>query len=126
MKITDIKWGSGNKYKCLMNNCEYAERTGDLEYYRHDTGETVSIIEHLTIEDLLNADFEVAVDWSKVAVDTKVFVKDNYETCEHKRHFAKYEGGKFYIFPIGTTSFTSEKDCFLPSYESCRLAEDKE
>ena len=34
---------------------------------------------------------EPPVDWSKVAVDTPIFVRDSIEEMWKKRHFAKYE-----------------------------------
>lgn len=49
-----------------------------------------------------------AVDWSKVAVDTKVLVKFN-DTWE-KRYFAKYENGKIFVWSYGKTSFTKSNN----------------
>ena len=50
-------------------------------------------------------------DWSKVEVDTKVFVSCNNKTWS-KAHFAFYdvENGSICVFPGGKTSFTNE-DC---------------
>lgn len=43
------------------------------------------------------------VDWSKVAVDTPIIVK---EKIDLKRHFAKFENGFVYYYDNGRTSWT--------------------
>ena len=43
------------------------------------------------------------VDWSKVAVDTPILVKQKVEL---KRHFAKFENGFVYYYDNGRTSWT--------------------
>lgn len=51
---------------------------------------------------------EPEVDWSKVAVDTPILVKDSIEEnvwC--KRHFADYKNGKVQAWDNGRTSFTA-------------------
>lgn len=45
------------------------------------------------------------VDWSKVAVDTPILVKQKVEL---KRHFAKFENGFVYYYDNGRTSWTGE------------------
>ena len=58
-------------------------------------------------------DFEEIIDWSKVAVDTKILVA-NFANIDdgvikwNKRHFAKYENGEVYAWMDGRTSFTTE------------------
>ena len=47
------------------------------------------------------------VDWNKVEVDTKVLVRDRPYNEWLKRHFAKYEDGKVYVFNDGRTSWSS-------------------
>lgn len=49
---------------------------------------------------------EPPVDWSKVAVDTPILVRDNSDCEWIKRHFAKYEDGKVYAWNKGTTSWS--------------------
>jgi len=48
-----------------------------------------------------------AVDWSKVKVDTPIFVK--YAGDILKRHFNKFDGKHVYFYPDGTTSFTCDE-----------------
>lgn len=69
------------------------------------------------IEIIMN--YEPKVDWSKVPVDTKVLVKDLNEEDWKKRHFSKYEGGKIYTYPNGTSSFTNDGETI--SWNYCKL-----
>ena len=41
---------------------------------------------------------EPEVNWSKVPVDTPVLVRHNDGAKWHKRHFAKFENGKVYVW----------------------------
>ena len=50
---------------------------------------------------------EDEVDWDEVEVDTKVLVRDKPDGEWVKRHFAKYEDGKVYVFKDGRTSWNS-------------------
>ena len=48
------------------------------------------------------------IDWSKVEIDTPIFVR-NYGADEwYRRHFAFYKDGKVYAYVDGRSSFTSE------------------
>ena len=47
------------------------------------------------------------VDWSKVPIDTPIFVRDDDEDRWTKRHFYKYVNGRIRTFDGGKTSFTS-------------------
>ena len=57
------------------------------------------------IEIVMN--YEPKVDWTKVPVDTKILVRDYEEENWTKRHFAKYEDDKIYVYDGGKTSFTT-------------------
>lgn len=50
---------------------------------------------------------ESKVDWTKVAVDTPILVKNHLEEEWERRHFAKYEDGTVYAFTSGCTSWSS-------------------
>ena len=50
---------------------------------------------------------EYIEDWSKVEVDTPIFVSKDGERWI-KRHFAKYEEGNVYVFINGCTSWSAE------------------
>lgn len=65
---------------------------------------------------------EPEVDWSKVPVDTKVFVRDYEGDHWLARHFAKYADGMVFAFTVGKTSFTSvEND--ISNWKFAKLAE---
>lgn len=67
---------------------------------------------------------EPPVDWSKVPVDTKVYVSDSDNGIWYPRHFAKFEDGKIFTWVNGTTSF-SKLDCGdTVCWNQGRLAED--
>lgn len=65
------------------------------------------------------------VDWSKISVDTKIYVKDKEEDKWTKRYFAKYEKGKVYTWMYGNTSWISD-GIEIESWEYAKLAEDEE
>ena len=54
---------------------------------------------------------EPEVDWSKVAVDTPILVRNKVDDEWKRRHFAKYDsqGGRVYVWINGKTSYTSSK-----------------
>lgn len=47
------------------------------------------------------------VDWSKVAIDTPIKVRNINEGMWQYRHFAKYKGGKVYSWCDGKTSWSN-------------------
>ena len=50
------------------------------------------------------------VDWSKVAVDTKVYVKESNDSKWIPRYFSGYRGGKVRAWVSGATSFSESID----------------
>lgn len=60
-----------------------------------------------TLEAILDLDFRkfYNIDWSKVAVDTKILVSNDGDVWYHA-HFAKFENNTIYTFSDGATSFT--------------------
>lgn len=64
---------------------------------------------------------ESEVDWSKVAVDTPVLVKNSGNKNWLKRYFAKYENKKIYVFKNGRTSWSSDGETL--SWDCVKLAE---
>ena len=80
---------------------------------------TKEVIEdNLTLDEILQMDFEeiVDVDWSKVQVDTKILVSEDGKDW-YRRYIAKYEGGIIYAFPDGLSSFTAR---YKPEYSGYR------
>ena len=64
---------------------------------------------------------EDKVDWNKVEVDTKVLVRNKTDDNWLKRHFAKYEDGKVYVFKNGRTSWSSRG---ITHWQETKLWED--
>lgn len=52
---------------------------------------------------------EPPVDWSKVAVDTPILIRDSSFSEWGKRYFAKYENGIVYAWSNGTTSWSGDR-----------------
>ena len=69
------------------------------------------------------AEYLGIVDWSKVAVDTPILVKDDYDDKWEKAYFAKYEDEMVYAWNNGRTSFSArnEEDTFI--WDRAKLAE---
>lgn len=69
------------------------------------------------------AEYLGVVDWSKVAVDTPILVRDFEDAKWTKRHFAYFENGKVYAFDGGGTSWTSEHHGNTMGWLHAKLAE---
>lgn len=63
------------------------------------------------------------VDWTKVPVDTKIWVKNSHDPIWIPRHFAEYKHGKVYAWLKGKTSFTTSEE---RSWDCAKLAEGEE
>ena len=66
---------------------------------------------------------EPPVDWSKVAVDTKILVRTHEDSVWERRHFAKYEDGKIYAWSGGLTSWSDAGSINVSAWECAKLAE---
>lgn len=67
-------------------------------------------------------EYEPPVDWSKVPVDTKIYVKNLKNEFWGKRHFSHCTpDGKVHAFCNGTTSFTNVEG--TSCWECAKLAE---
>ena len=72
----------------------------------------------------LNSEYvEPPVDWSKVAVDTPILVRNSREEAWTKRHFAKYENGTVYAWEGGKTSWIVESKLCILDWKFAKLAE---
>ena len=98
--------------KC--SDCPLSELNNKTNY---DCGVLELLYPEKAIEIVMN--YEPKVDWTKVPVDTKVLVRDYEEENWTKRHFSKYEGGKIYTYPNGTSSFTNNGETI--SWNYCKL-----
>ena len=69
---------------------------------------------------------EPEVDWSKVAVDTPILVRDNENAEWIRRHFAKYENGDVYAWRDAYTSWTTLYTDDVTRWKYAKLAESEE
>lgn len=67
---------------------------------------------------------EPVVDWSNVAVDTKVYVRDFDSEPWKPRYFAKFEDGKIVTWKYGATSFSAYDIDNVSKWNQGKLAED--
>lgn len=67
---------------------------------------------------------EPPVDWSKVPVDTKVFVRDSDSEPWAPRYFAKFKDGKIFTWTNGATSFSRNRVCGSSWWNQGKLAEE--
>ena len=69
---------------------------------------------------------EPEVDWSKVAVDTPILVRQTKDGEWLRRHFAKYEDGIVYTWKDALTSWTVLHDEDVTTWKFAKLAESEE
>lgn len=92
--------------KCTLSQCESKTPKSNVDYDNF-----LKIME-----------YEPPVDWSKVPVDTKIYVKNLKNEWWGKRHFSHCTpDGKVHAFCYGTTSFTADNGTVC--WEYAKLAE---
>lgn len=78
-------------------------------------------------QEWLNSEYtEPPVDWSNVAVDTPIFVRDSEEEAWGRRYFAKYENEMVYTWSGGTTSWSACRSDNITDWKFAKLAESEE
>lgn len=63
------------------------------------------------------------VDWSNVAVDTPILVKDDYDEEWVKSYFASYKNGEVRAWMGGRTSFSVKNEADTFGWKYAKLAE---
>ena len=63
------------------------------------------------------------VDWSKVEVDTPIFVRNSIEEVWKCRYFAMYENGEVYAWQLGRTSWSNVIKNSPIAWKYAKLAE---
>lgn len=123
MKVWEISREEGKTYKAtgefdgtLVSYTVEVDTVGNLICY-----DKLRIENKLSLNKILEMEFEEVIDWSDVLVDTKVFVRNKHHVCWTKAYFEKEVDGLFYCFVDGKTSWTTEQTSI---YDECRLAED--
>lgn len=66
---------------------------------------------------------EEKVDWTKVAVDTPVLVRNVDGSNWRKRHFAKYQNGQIFTYNDGKTSWSTQR---TTSWKQGKLVDEDE
>ncbi len=84
---------------------------------------TVSCITQMA--EWLKQEYVEQVDWSKVKVDTPIYVRCSDDEKWVPRYFAKFEDGRVYAWSDGTTSFTTPIAGAV-DWEYAKLAESEE
>ena len=75
----------------------------------------------------LNSEYvEPPVDWSKVAVDTPILVKDVKSGEWNRGYFAMYENGTVFTWYHGATSWSAEGESDIASWKFAKLAESED
>ena len=82
-------------YKLECKNCLFSFGNGDCRGARKKWANSEYV--------------EPPVDWSKVAVDTPILVRDSANLEWTERYFAKYDNGVVYAWSNGTTSWTGDR-----------------
>lgn len=78
-------------------------------------------------QEWLNSEYvEPPVDWSKVAVDTPILVRDSEEEAWEKRYFAKYEDNTVCAWSGGATSWSATDKQDIVGWKMAKLAESSE
>ena len=115
----------GKRYKTNEDNENVYVITKGIDRFYLEFVKGTGNVTCILSSDLLKLDFEEVVDWSKVAVDTKILVADcdsEGEAIEwKKRHFAKYENGIVYAWVDGKTSFTAKLDGSCMNWDCAKL-----
>lgn len=68
---------------------------------------------------------EPEIDWSKVPVDTKIYIRSSIDNDWVGRYFAKYENGAVYAWANGRTSWTSGGGDNVWPWKHAKLAEEE-
>nr|DAR78712.1 MAG TPA: hypothetical protein [Caudoviricetes sp.] len=69
------------------------------------------------------AEYLGIVDWSKVAVDTPILVKQYEQDEWEKRHFAYFKDERVYAWLCGATSWSADYEGDTTSWNFAKLAE---
>lgn len=110
--INDIGLKDGKPVSCFEISCV------DCDFYDYNHGCDGEAKKWLNSEYV-----EPPVDWSKVAVDTPILVKDINDEEWKKRYFAKYEDGIVYAWGDGTTSWSAYRSNDITDWEMAKLTE---
>lgn len=108
---------------CKNHNCKQSVPFGDSKC---DLSECECCTEEISFDDFKKImEYEPPVDWSKIPVDTKIYVKNLKNEWWGKRYFSHCTpDGKVHAFCYGTTSFTAEDGTSPWNYAKLAEVED--
>ena len=110
----------GKPVPCRGTDCEDC----DLHWKTHST---ISMPCAERRKEWCEAEYvEPPVDWSKVAVDTPILVRDEEGSRWVRRYFAGFVNGHVYAWGDGTTSWSAGKGDNVLVWEFAKLAESEE
>lgn len=108
---------NGKPAICEEIKCE------DCDFYESDSCEC----SEYKFREWLNSEYvEPPVDWSKVAVDTPILVRDNEYGIWRRRYFAKYKDNTVYAWQGGATSWSAYSSSDMSDWQFAKLAESEE
>lgn len=105
---------NGEPELCGKIKCE------DCDFHKSNSCKTSKY----TFLEWLNSEYvEPPIDWSKVPVDTPIWVRDSEEEMWRKRHFAKFKNGIVYTWSGGLTHWTVNSSSDTNDWKMAKLAE---
>lgn len=109
------------KKPIMLENILDITTGGDVKYI---SIMTKSILPNIAKNEFLDiAEYLGIVDWSKVAVDTPVLVRDFEGAKWEKRYFAFFKNGKVNTWCGGATSWSSDNIIDTISWRHAKVAE---
>lgn len=119
------------RFYCKNHNCKQsvpfgASKSVPFGASKCDLSECECCTEEISFDNFKKImEYEPPVDWSKVPVDTKIYVKERENDPWERRHFSHCTSdGRIYAFCSGETSFTTEDGTSWWNY--AKLAEVEE
>lgn len=110
---------NGKPVLCTETKCK------DCDFCEKDSGSCKGSA--YNFREWLNSEYvEPPVDWSKVAVDTPILVRDREEDAWRRRYFATYENGMLYAWADGATSWSVPCSDDMTRWKMAKLAESEE
>ena len=109
------------KKPIMLKNILDITTGGDVKYI---SIMTKSILPNIAKNEFLDIAEELGiVDWSKVEVDTPIFVRNSIEEVWKCRYFAMYENGEVYAWQLGRTSWSNVIKNSPIAWKYAKLAE---
>lgn len=130
-KLYDAGWrylyGDYYGITCLTDKKPKTDKFGSIipgGDYR-SVGLTKPFFSELKINQILNIAEELGiVDWSKIEVDTPIFVRNFDGDNWRKRYFAFFKDGMIYAWECGATSWSVKNDRGVGLWKCAKLAGD--